>query len=225
VGDPPEKIDPSTLRRLPCFVTSYENRYFDDKYEALPSHGYQIAFFNMLSSSKIDIVLEVDANDILRLDIDEKKVYFDNTEFHGTLIYTGMIDELFRYRLGRLPYRAVDFKFKTLNKEYFQNTAITNYPNNYDFTRITEFKYFYNIVSPKTTILKEYPKDYSEPTDIPCYPVSNQESLSLYNKYKEIASSFDNLIVLGRLGGFEYLSMDQSISRALDIFEGRLKDG
>lgn len=223
-GTPPEKVDKKVLERVPCFVTSYENKYFDVKYQGLPAHGYQIAFFNMLSSSKIDVVLEVNANDVLRLDIEERKIYFDNTEFHGILIYTGMLDELFKYKLGRLPYRAIDFKFETLNKEYFQSSAVISHPNDHKFTRITEFKHFYNTVSPKTTILKEYPKDYSAPTDIPCYPVSNQQSLSLYNKYKELASNFDNLIVVGRLGSFEYLNMDKAISKALDIFEGRLKD-
>ena len=139
------------------------------------------------------------------------------------LIFTGMIDQFFNYKFGKLPYRSLDLKFETLDIEYFQEVATVNYPNNYDFTRITEFKHIHPIKVNETVILKEYPKNYSFEKDIPYYPLFTKESKELYSKYKELAINFKKLILIGRLAEYRYYDMDDVIERALEIFEEKIR--
>jgi len=157
----------------------------------------------------------------MNIDIENKKIYLFGNEFKGRFIFTGMIDELLEYRFGKLPYRSLDLRFETVEKEYFQEVATVNYPNNYDFTRITEFKHIHPVESKKTTILKEYPKDYKE-GDIPYYPVFTQENREKYKLYKEFAKEFKNLILLGRLADYRYYDMDDIVKKALDTFEEKI---
>ena len=173
----------------------------------------------MLSDEKIDIILNKDFKELIKLDFENKKIYFDGVEFKGKLIYTAMIDELFDFKYGRLPYRSLDLKFETVNKEYFQEAATVNYPNDYEFTRITEFKHIHPSKSDKTTILKEYPKIYNPETDIPYYPVFTPDNIKLYLKYKEEADKFENLVLIGRLAEYRYYDMDDVVKMALEVFE------
>ena len=122
-----------------------------------------------------------------------------------------------------LPYRSLDLKFETIDREYFQEVAVVNYPNDYDFTRITEFKHIHPVYSTRTVILKEYPKTYEVGKNIPYYPVFTRESREIYFRYKELADQFDNIILLGRLAEYCYYDMDDVIKRALEIFEEKLK--
>ena len=177
----------------------------------------------MLNHPNIKIVLNTDFKEVLSIDFDTKEIYFMGQEFKGRLIFTGMIDELFNFKYGYLPYRSLDLKFETIEKEYYQEAPVVNYPNDYDFTRITEFKHIHIAKSEKTTILKEYPKAYEPNRDIPYYPVFTKESQEIYNMYKEEADKFENLILIGRLAEYRYYDMDDVVKRSLEVFEEGIK--
>ena len=142
--------------------------------------------------------------------------------YHGKVIYTGAIDELFDYQYGELPYRSVDMRFETIDNEYFQEKTTVNYPNNYDFTRITEFKHIHPVKTNKTTILKEYPKEYIPGQDVPYYPIFTAENRSKYDQYFQHSKNIDNLMLLGRLAEYKYYDMDDIVARALEFFENDL---
>ncbi|KYO66931.1 UDP-galactopyranose mutase [Thermovenabulum gondwanense] len=218
----PEELDPQVTARVPICI-SRDNRYFTDKYQAVPKEGYTKIFERMLNHPNIKIMLNTDFKEVLSIDFETKKIYFIGIEFKGKLIFTGMIDELFNFRYGYLPYRSLDLKFETVDKEYYQEAPVVNYPNDYDFTRITEFKHIHPTKSEKTIILKEYPKAYQPNRDIPYYPVFTKENQELYNRYKEEAEKFNKLIIIGRLAEYRYYDMDDIIKRALDFFDYMIK--
>ena len=121
-----------------------------------------------------------------------------------------------------MPYRSLTLKFEDRDENYYQPTSVVNYPNDNDFTRITEFKYLSNqIVNNKTTILKEYPLtyDYRNSSHVPYYAIFNEDNLNLYNKYREDVSKITNLYLCGRLAEYKYYNMDAVIRRALDLYE------
>jgi len=221
-GLKPEDIEPGVTGRVPIYI-SRDDRYFTDKYQMVPVEGYTKIFERMLNHPNIKIMLNTDFKEVVEIDLENKKVYFLGQEFEGKVIFTGMIDEFFEYKFGTLPYRSLDLEFETLEKNYFQEAAVVNYPNDYDFTRITEFKHIYPVESKKTVILKEYPKSYQTGKDIPYYPVFKEESKELYNRYREIADKFENLILVGRLADYRYYDMDDIVKRALEVFEERIR--
>jgi UDP-galactopyranose mutase len=221
-GLKPEEISPQVTARVPIYV-SRDNRYFTDKYQVIPKDGYTKIFGRMLNHPNIKIMLNTDFKEVISIDFENKKIYFLGREFKGKLIFTGMIDELFNFKYGFLPYRSLDLRFETIEQEYYQEAPVVNYPNDYDFTRITEFKHIHPVKSDKTTILKEYPKAYQPNVDIPYYPVFTKENQELYNKYKEEADKFENLILVGRLAEYRYYNMDDVVKRALEVFEERIK--
>jgi UDP-galactopyranose mutase len=221
-GLKPEEISPQVTARVPIYV-SRDNRYFTDKYQGVPKDGYTKIFERMLSHPNIKIMLNTDFKEVISIDIENKKIYFLGQEFKGKLIFTGMIDELFNFKYGFLPYRSLDLRFEIIEQEYYQEAPVINYPNDYDFTRITEFKHIHPVKSDKTTILKEYPKAYQPNVDIPYYPVFTKENQELYNKYKEEADKFENLVLVGRLAEYRYYDMDDVVKRALEVFEERIR--
>lgn len=224
-GFKPEELDPSVTARVPINI-SKDNRYFQDPYQGVPLKGYKNLFRRMLSNSNINILLNRDFKDFIDLDFDEKRIYVNGCEFKGKLIHTGPIDEFFDYKFGKLPYRSLRFEFETHNKEYFQEVGTVNYPNDHDYTRITEFKHITGQKHPKTTIVKEYPQDYDEDVEgkeIPYYPIPKHENLKIYEKYKELSKSFSNVIFVGRLAEYKYYNMDLVVKRALDVFEEEIK--
>jgi UDP-galactopyranose mutase len=220
-GLKPEEIDPQVTARVPVYI-SRDNRYFTDKYQGVPKDGYTKIFERMLSHPNIKIMLNTDFKEVISIDFESKKIYFFGQEFKRKLIFTGMIDELFNFKYGVLPYRSLDFKFEKIEQEYYQEAPVINYPNDYEFTRITEFKHIHPVKSDKTTILKEYPKAYNSNTDIPCYPLLKKESEELYYRYKEEVKKFENLILVGRLAEYRYYDMDDAIKRALEVFEEKI---
>jgi UDP-galactopyranose mutase len=221
-GLKPEEISPQVTARVPIYV-SRDSRYFTDKYQVIPKDGYTKIFERMLNHPNIKIMLNTDFKEVISIDFENKKIYFLGQEFKGKLIFTGMIDELFNFKYGFLPYRSLDLRFETIEQEYYQEAPVVNYPNDYDFTRITEFKHIHPVKSDKTTILKEYPKAYQPNVDIPYYPVFTKENQELYNKYKEEADKFENLVLVGRLAEYRYYDMDDVVKRALEVFEERIK--
>lgn len=215
-GMKPEDMDSAVTARVPIFV-GRDNRYFNDKYQVVPSHGYTKIFEAMLNHNNIKLMLNTDFKEIC--EIKEDGFYLMGKQFDGKVIYTGQIDELFDYKFGDLPYRSVDMKFETVEQEQYQEKATVNYPNDYDFTRITEFKHIHPTNSNKTTILKEYPKEYVKGKDTPYYPIFTDENQSKYNRYLEYSKEFENLIFVGRLAEYKYYDMDDIVERALEVFE------
>jgi len=219
-GMKPEELDPSVTARVPVSI-SRDDKYFNDPYQGLPREGYTKLFKRMLSNPKIKIRLNTDYKEILNFKNSYIKL-FDNN-FTGKLIFTGEIDYFFNYEFGRLPYRSLKFEIKNLNQEFYQEVATVNYPNDYDFTRITEFKHLTGQNHPKTTIAREYPIEYlSERGDIPYYPIPKTDFINIYRKYQQKAVNFDNLIFIGRLAEYKYFNMDRVVDRALTIFQEKL---
>jgi len=213
-----ESIDRNVLNRIPI-VISNDDRYFSDRYQGIPYNSYTEMFKNMLSSVKIEVLLNTDANTLISFR-PEGKLFFERNAFNGIVIYTGMIDQLFDYNLGRLEYRSLHFHNKTFNQEFFQNTAVINYPNDYDFTRITEHKRLTMQMSDKTTISYEYPRSFTHAeTEIPYYPISNDFNNKLYTTYRNYARQFSNLYFCGRIAEFSYMDMDDVIFSAMKLAE------
>jgi len=219
-GMKPEDMDSAVTARVPIFI-GRDNRYFNDSYQNLPKNGYTNMINNMLNHKNIKIMLNTDFKEVCELK--EKDFYLFGSKFEGKVIYTGQIDELFDYKFGDLPYRSVDMKFETVECEFYQEKATINYPNDYDFTRITEFKHIHPINSTKTTILKEYPKEYKKGIDIPYYPIFTKENQEKYNKYLEYSKEFNNLVLVGRLAEYKYYDMDDIVERALKVFDERVR--
>ena len=207
-GLKPEEIDQSITARVPVFL-SHDNRYFQDKYQGIPSEGYTKMTEKILSHPHITVQLNTDWNQINKT--------FDR------IIYTGSIDEFFNYKYGTLPYRSLKFDIETKDMEYYQPAAMVNHPNDNDFTRITEHKYFLDEKSPKTVISKEYSESFSVGKNDRYYPIANNANQELYEKYTNIASEIPNLYFLGRLGDYKYYNMDQTAERALKFFEEKIK--
>lgn len=147
-----------------------------------------------------------------------------NTEFDKSMLdeydhvfFSGAIDEFFDYKFGQLPYRSLRFDFLTFNRPYFQVNSVVNYPNNYDFTRIGEYKYFLETQSPNTVVSYEYPEAFVLGKNERYYPIINEGNIRLYEKYLEEAKNNKKVTFLGRLGDYKYYDMDQAVARALSI--------
>lgn len=214
-GMKPEDMDGAVTARVPVFI-GRDNRYFNDSYQMLPKNGYSKMIENMLNHKNIKLMLNTDFKEVCK--IDDKDFYLFDKKFEGKVIYTGQIDELFDYKFGELPYRSVDMKFETVEKEFYQEKATVNYPNDYDFTRITEFKHIHPTNSPKTTILKEYPQEYKIGENTPYYPIFTNSNQEKYNRYLEYAKGFENLVLVGRLAEYKYYDMDDIVKRALEVY-------
>jgi len=221
-GMKPEEMDGAVTARVPIFI-GRDDRYFNDTYQALPKDGYSKIFEKMLDNKNIKLMLNTDFQEICEAKDDS--IYFMGNKFEGKVIYTGQIDELFDCKFGELPYRSVDMKFETVDTEYYQEVGTVNYPNNYDFTRITEFKHIHPTISDKTTILKEYPQEYIRGENIPYYPIFTDDNQKKYNEYLAYSKKYNNLILLGRLAEYKYYDMDDMVERVLEVYEKEVKNG
>ena len=202
-GLDPSELDASVTSRIPT-RTNRDDRYFNDKFQAMPKHGYTKMFEKMLDHPNIKIMLNTDYKEIINI-IPYRK-----------LIYTGPVDEFFDYRFGKLPYRSLEFKFETRDEEHHQPVSVVNYPMDHEYTRVTEFKKFTGQVHPtKTTLVYEYPRSEGDPY----YPIPKPECTALYNKYKELAESTPDTYFVGRLATYKYYNMDQVVGQALAVFD------
>ena len=217
-GVSPETIDPSVLKRVPVRF-SYETGYFDDDYQVMPEKSFTDFFKTLLNHKNIAVKLEVDAKKIIELKGDSKEIYVNGAQFAGQVVYTGAIDELFDCKFGKLPYRSLRFEWKSENKKSFQPAPVVAYPQEKDFTRITEYtKVPVQDVGEKTVYAVEFPLPYKVGEENePYYPVLTEESQLMYQKYREEADKYNQLCVCGRLGDFKYYNMDQALERALEI--------
>ncbi|HWR60726.1 MAG TPA: UDP-galactopyranose mutase, partial [Clostridia bacterium] len=191
-GITPEEIDPSVTARVPVLI-SWDNRYFQDRYQGIPTGGYTPLFERMLDHPGIELRLGVNSSEVLRLEGNES--FFEDKPFEGEIIYTGAADELFGCRYGRLPYRTLDFVFETHDRTFYQPKGTVNYTVDRPYTRITEFKHLTGQEVPdRTTIMKEYPRSYTgSEAETPYYAILNHENSLLYEKYKQLTGSFTNL--------------------------------
>ena len=204
-GDTPKDMDSAVTARVPVYL-SKDNRYFQDRFQGIPLEGYTKVIEKMLNHKNIKVKLNTEYKDIDTKDFDR-------------IFYTGSIDEFFEYKYGQLPYRSVNFSFETHNTEYYQNSAVVNYPCNYDFTRIHEYKYYLGDKSDKTVIAKEYSECLELGKNDRYYPIPKDENTDLYQKYYEDAKALNNVYFLGRLGDYKYYNMDAAILRAIELFE------
>ena len=212
-GMKPEEIDGAVTARVPVFI-GRDGRYFNERFQAVPKHGYTELFRKLLAHPNIKLMLNTSFHDIMS--IRENRICFLEQPFHGSVIYTGMIDELFDYELGELPYRILRMSFETVEQESYQEAAVVNYPNNYAFTRITEFKKIHPADTRCTTILKEYPQAYIRGENTPYYPIFTEEKRAMYAKYQEKAKNVPHLTLLGRLAEYRYYDMDDIVKAALE---------
>ena len=218
-GQKPEEISPEVTGRVPVLI-SCDNRYFQDKYQGVPVHGFTPMFERLLDHENIDVALGVKASE--RLAIRSEGILFDGAPFDGEVIYTGALDELFDCRYGRLPYRSLRFDFEHLEQRDFQQGhSVVNYTVSEDFTRITEFQY---LTGQKdcdgTTIVREYPFAYSGAEgEIPYYAILNAENEALYEKYRALTEGLPGFYLLGRLAEYKYYNMDAMARKALDLAE------
>jgi UDP-galactopyranose mutase len=201
-GLDPSELDAAVASRVPA-RTNYDDRYFTDKYQVMPLHGYTRMFEKMLANPNIKVMLQTDYREIVR-EIPFRK-----------MVYTGPIDEFYDYRFGKLPYRSLHFEFKSENKEQFQPQAVVNYPNQHKYTRITEFKYLTGQKHPKTSLVYEYPRSFGDPY----YPIPRPQNAELYKKYKALADANSEVYFVGRLATYKYYNMDQCVGQALAVFD------
>lgn len=216
-GCKPSEIDPSVLKRVPLRF-NYDEGYFDDEFQVMPKKSFTNFFENILNHKNIEIRLEVDALEHLK--IINNKIFFDGTEVDYPIVYSGPLDELFDCKYGKLPYRSLRFEWKHEDIDSFQKYPVVAYPQANDFVRIIEYKKLpvQNVAG--TTYEIEYSLPYKQGEDNePYYPLLNDESQANYKNYEKLTSRISNLYVCGRLGKFKYYNMDQSIEKALYIAE------
>lgn len=197
------ELDASICARIPVRTDYYES-YVNHTYQITPSQGFTKLFQNMVSSPRIQTLLNTDYKDV-------KNKIIPNI----ATVYSGPIDEYFDFSLGRLPWRSLDFKFKEFNVEFKQPCYSINYPNDHDYTRSVEIKHVTQQKIDRTVISYEYSKS----TGDPYYPVLSAESLSLYKKYEDLArQTAQGVYFKGRLGKYKYFNMDEVIIEAQSSF-------
>ena len=204
-GKHPRNLDKSICGRLPirynrnCF-------YVNEKMRFMPKNGYTKLFTNMIKNEKINV----------KLNTNYKKIK-NKIKPNIATIYAGPPDEYFNYKFGKLEWRSLDFKFKTLKRKKIQNCVQINYPNERDYTRRVEIKHVTKQKSNYTTISYEYPKSSGDPY----YPINNPKNNKRFEKYKKLMEKEEKKRIFfeGRLARYKYLNMDEVIERSLNLFQ------
>ncbi|MCC6327542.1 MAG: UDP-galactopyranose mutase [Acidobacteria bacterium] len=194
----PSELDSSVTARVPT-RTNRDDRYFTDTFQAMPKFGYTRMFENLLDSPNIKIMLNCDYRELI------------NEVNFREMIYTGPVDSFFEYCYGKLPYRSLEFRHETHDVETYQQAPVVNYPNEHEFTRITEFKYLTGQTHRKTGIVYEFPRAEGDPY----YPIPRKENATLYAKYKALADIQPKVRFVGRLATYKYYNMDQIVAQSL----------
>lgn len=197
------------IKRLPCrFI--YDNNYFNDCYQGIPIGGYTSVVEKMLEGVEVR----------LNTDYLEHRDEYENLA--EKIVYTGMIDQFYNYKLGVLEYRSVRFETEILECENYQGNAVVNYTDReIPYTRIIEHKHFEFGKQNKTVISREYSSEWKK-GDEPYYPVNDEKNNALYDQYRQLADKEDKVIFGGRLGAYRYYDMDKVIRAALDMCEKEL---
>jgi UDP-galactopyranose mutase len=201
-GMDPSELDKSVTSRVPT-RTSTDDRYFTDKFQAMPAQGYTKMFERMLDHPNVDLLLGVDYRDV-------RDAYP-----HQHLVFTGPIDEFFDHRYGKLPYRSLQFRHETMDVEQLQPVAVVNYPSEATpYTRITEYKHLTGQNCPRTSITYEYPSAEGDPY----YPIPRPENQALFKRYEALALAQPDVSFVGRLATYRYYNMDQVVGQALATY-------
>lgn len=209
-GKHPTQLHPDTVKRVPVRIDR-ENRYQIAKYQGIPKNGYTEMFMKMVDSERIHLLLNVDYKEII-----------DSINFNH-LIYTGPIDYFYNFKHGSLEYRSLKFIRKFFKKESFQSSAVINYPNSYDYTRITEYKKMTGQEHTGTSIHEEYPVEYIRGDNEPYYPILDEKNLLLRKLYIDEAQQEPNVTFVGRLAEYRYYAMDEIVEEALKIFSHKFE--
>ncbi|MEJ7777387.1 MAG: UDP-galactopyranose mutase [Sphingomicrobium sp.] len=203
-GLDPSELDKQVTSRIPT-RTNTDDRYFGDKFQAMPLEGYTAMFERMLDSPLIERRLGTDFRDL-------------KETAHGLadhIVYTGPIDEYFDFRFGKLPYRSLRFDHQTHDREQYQDVAVVNYPaEDVPYTRISEYKHLTGQEHPRTTITYEYPAAEGDPY----YPIPRPENQALFKRYEALADTTEGVTFVGRLATYRYYNMDQIVGQALATF-------
>lgn len=203
-GLDPSELAASVAARIPT-RTNHDDRYFTDSFQSMPLEGYTRMFERMLDHPRIDVQVGVD--------------YFavrDQYEVAHT-VYTGPIDTYFDHCYGALPYRSIRFEHQHLpNTESVQSVGTVNYPNDFEFTRITEFKHLTGQVHSGTSVVREFPTDEGDPY----YPVPRPDNEALFKRYEALAEQETDVTFVGRLAQYRYYNMDQCVGAALKCAQG-----
>jgi UDP-galactopyranose mutase len=209
-GLEPEQLNPSVTGRVPVHL-SYDDRYFQDRFQKMPAKGYTRMFERILADDRIHVELNVS---ITPNDLAQSK---------SSILFTGAIDEFFSYCYGPLEYRSLEFDFQTYQVARHQSVAQVNYPASHDFTRIIEFGHLTGQRDRATTVAIEYPRAHNPGQTIPYYPVPTEQNAALYARYEQLAAeAVPHIVFAGRLADYRYYNMDQAIGRALSVFERRI---
>lgn len=196
------QLDKAVTSRVPTRTDS-DDRYFQDKFQCMPLHGYTRMFEKMIDHPNITFMPSTGY-----AQVKEKLDY-------GHLIYCGPVDEYFGFCYGKLPYRSLRFEHSTLDQEELQQVAVVNYPApEVPFTRITEYKHLTGQKHPKTSITREFPTAEGDPY----YPIPAAENAALYKRYEELAERTEGVTFTGRLGTYRYYNMDQVVAQSLTLF-------
>jgi UDP-galactopyranose mutase len=199
-GLDPSELDACVTARIPV-RTNFDDRYFTDTYQAMPAKGYTRMFENMLDHPNITIELSTSYQEVI------------NSVQFKELIFTGPVDEYFACCFGKLPYRSLEFRHRTLSRERLQPVAVINHPNEHPYTRVTEFKQLTGQQHPKTSIVYEYSRSDGDPY----YPIPRPENAVLYKQYEELAATCPGVHFVGRLATYKYYNMDQVVAQALTL--------
>lgn len=195
----PRQLHPSITARIPV-RTNRDPRYFTDTYQGVPLEGYTAMFRRMLDHPNITTATDTDFSQV--------------PVCYNEVIYTGPIDSFFSHMYGALPYRSLRFEHQTLDREYYQSCQQVNYPNDFKYTRVVEWKHATGQQHKKTSIMREYPVKWELGIE-PFYAVQTEESGALYQRYRKEAQKLGAVKFCGRLADFKYYNMDQVIARAM----------
>lgn len=216
---PPEELPASIISRLPVRYT-YDNRYFNDKYEGLPVDGYAAWLERMAAHSNIEVRLNTDFFS------DDHEYSREKVLGQIPVVYTGPVDRYFDYAEGDLSWRTIDLEEEVLPIEDFQGCSVMNYPDaDVPFTRIHEFRHFHperDYTKDATVIMREYSR-FANKGDEPYYPVNTSVDREKLLKYRDLAKGEQNVLFGGRLGTYKYLDMHMAIGAALSMFDNKIR--
>lgn len=217
------EISPEVFKRVPVYL-SYRDTYQSHKYQFLPKRGFTKFAEALIDSPNIDVVINTDAIEkkIIRIENNSMVLYLDNKKFENIpVLYTGELDALFHHTFGQLPYRSLEFVWKVIDQNEYQETEIVAYPQADKITRVTEYKKMpKQNKDGRTEISIEFPVAYDANSPIgsePYYPIKNDTNDAIYLKYLEKAKSVKNLFLCGRLADYKYYNMDMVIQRAWKV--------
>ncbi|MGD8742228.1 MAG: UDP-galactopyranose mutase [Granulosicoccaceae bacterium] len=203
-----DELNAGVAARIPT-RTNDDDRYFDDRFQAMPKQGYSKMFERILDH----------ANITLQLQTDYKAIRGKTSPLHT--VYTGPIDAYYDYRFGKLPYRSLRLEHQHFpDTEWYQPVCTVNYPNEHAYTRVTEFKHATGQKHTGTSIVREYPRSEGDPY----YPIPRPENEARYQQYRLLAENEPNVTFVGRLAQYRYYNMDQVVAAALNVAKSLVKN-